>query len=455
MLYDAFICHASEDKSDFVRPMADELEKHHLHIWYDEFSLSVGDSLRQAIDQGLAKSTFGIVVLSPDFFKKGWAQRELDGLVARQIHEGRRLILPIWHNVTAKEIVEYSPPLADTVAIQSSAGIHAVCCKLLEKLKPIASPMIVARDEMISRGINPPIISDEWWLNIIEASNRSPCCGAFVPPETEWGTWTFPLPHQYEVGAKRGLNLAWTAMQIEWSEYAEKNKICQITHPDLVHEFIADFQGLSELSHQYPEDVACYAPQLLIPEFSGSFGPVFDDMLAKSVAQNAEARKTNSNFGAGLTVDKKPPLCEEEIALRHPTFGNYEPSHIACFYVQGEMWGPSSKCFEHIDYVVWLLSKHSSWLSKRYKDFLIVGMREWAVWVKFEQRDNPFLDRLFTARTAKTFRLTKKIRLGLEKMVATALDSLGLEDSVERIADEFVEQQFIEGYFGRQEKRTR
>jgi TIR domain len=110
MLYDAFICHASEDKKDFVRPLAAALAGHHLEIWYDEFSLSVGDSLRQAIDEGLAKSRFGIVVLSPDFFRKGWAQRELDGLVARQVSEERRLILPIWHNVTAGDIVKFSPP---------------------------------------------------------------------------------------------------------------------------------------------------------------------------------------------------------------------------------------------------------------------------------------------------------------------------------------------------------
>src|ERR1700722_13619413 len=126
MLYDAFICHASEDKDDFVRPLADALANHHLEIWYDEFSLSVGDGLRREIDAGLAKSRFGIVVLSPHFLKKGWAQRELDGLVARQIAEDRRLILPIWHNVTATDIVRYSPPLAETVALLSSRGISNV-----------------------------------------------------------------------------------------------------------------------------------------------------------------------------------------------------------------------------------------------------------------------------------------------------------------------------------------
>ena len=70
MLYDVFICHASEDKEAFVRPLAAILQESHLEVWYDEFALSVGDSVRRAIDRGLAQSRYGIVVLSPSFFAK-------------------------------------------------------------------------------------------------------------------------------------------------------------------------------------------------------------------------------------------------------------------------------------------------------------------------------------------------------------------------------------------------
>jgi TIR domain len=53
VLYDAFICHASEDKAALVRPLAERLRAEHVEVWYDEFSLSVGDSLRRSIDRGL------------------------------------------------------------------------------------------------------------------------------------------------------------------------------------------------------------------------------------------------------------------------------------------------------------------------------------------------------------------------------------------------------------------
>ena len=52
MLHDVFICHASEDKDEFVRPLAEALKSHHLEVWYDEFTVDVGDSLREAIDRG-------------------------------------------------------------------------------------------------------------------------------------------------------------------------------------------------------------------------------------------------------------------------------------------------------------------------------------------------------------------------------------------------------------------
>ena len=125
-LHDVFICHASEDKDEFVRPLAEALRSHHLAVWYDEFTIEVGDSLREAIDRGLATSRYGIVVLSPSFFRKRWPKRELNGLVAREMAEDRGVILPIWHHVDRDEVVAFSPPLGDLCAAASASGISNV-----------------------------------------------------------------------------------------------------------------------------------------------------------------------------------------------------------------------------------------------------------------------------------------------------------------------------------------
>ena len=166
-LHDVFICHASEDKDAFVRPLAEALRSHHVEVWYDEFALDVGDSLREAIDRGLAASRYGIVVLSPSFFRKRWPKRELNGLVAREMAEDRGMILPVWHRVDRDEVVAFSPPLADLRAAVSAEGLSAVVEQLLKKLQPEGSPLVVARDILIEKGLSPPVITDEWWLDIV------------------------------------------------------------------------------------------------------------------------------------------------------------------------------------------------------------------------------------------------------------------------------------------------
>lgn len=129
--WDAFISHASEDKDEFVRPLAQALAKSGLAVWYDEFTLTVGDSLRRKIDEGIASSRFGIVVLSPSFFAKRWPQEELDGLYSREV-AGVKVILPVWHNVTLDVVRQYSPLLAGKLA--ASGGIASVVVQLRQAM---------------------------------------------------------------------------------------------------------------------------------------------------------------------------------------------------------------------------------------------------------------------------------------------------------------------------------
>ena len=101
-----------------------------LRVWYDEFTLRVGDGLRSSIDRGLASSRVGLVVVSPSFFKKQWPQRELDGLVAQETDE-RRITLPVWHNVSLADVRKHSITLADRIAANSADGIQTVVKKLV------------------------------------------------------------------------------------------------------------------------------------------------------------------------------------------------------------------------------------------------------------------------------------------------------------------------------------
>ena len=134
--YDVFISHASEDKDEVVRPLANALKEKGVTVWYDEFEMRIGDSLRRKIDKGLANSRFGIVVISRDFIKKGWTNYELDGIMTRAV-SGEQIMLPIWHNITKQEVMDYSPSLADKVARNTAVNtveeIAEEICELIQR----------------------------------------------------------------------------------------------------------------------------------------------------------------------------------------------------------------------------------------------------------------------------------------------------------------------------------
>jgi hypothetical protein len=123
-----FIAHAHEDKDAVARPLAEALRQAGFDVWYDEYSLILGDSLSKEIDRGLTECDYGVVILSNTFFAKEWPQKELAGLVARETGTAapRKLVLPVWHDISADEVKHYSPTLADRRAISTSAGLPAI-----------------------------------------------------------------------------------------------------------------------------------------------------------------------------------------------------------------------------------------------------------------------------------------------------------------------------------------
>lgn len=132
----AFISHDSRDKDDLVRQLAHELSKLMCPVWYDEFSLNVGDSLRASIESGLKETRKCVVVLSPNFLSNdGWGKAEFDSVYTREILEKDNVILPVWHNVTVDDVYQYSPRLADKVGLNSELGIEELARRLSRVIK--------------------------------------------------------------------------------------------------------------------------------------------------------------------------------------------------------------------------------------------------------------------------------------------------------------------------------
>ncbi|MEU1616185.1 toll/interleukin-1 receptor domain-containing protein [Streptomyces sp. NPDC005722] len=145
--HDLFISHASEDKDAFVRPLVAELRQLDIDVWYDEYSLSIGDSLSASIDMGLRDSKFGAVILSPNFLKKPWPEYEFRSLVALETGRDKR-ILPIWYNVTREDVLQYSPNLADKFAyIATKAEPLEVALEIIRVAAPEKFSTLLRRAE--------------------------------------------------------------------------------------------------------------------------------------------------------------------------------------------------------------------------------------------------------------------------------------------------------------------
>lgn len=132
----AFISHDSRDKDLLVRELAVEMTRLMCPVWYDEFSLKVGDSLRESIERGLKETRKCVVILSASFFSNsGWGKAEFDSIFTREIVEGKNVILPVWHNVSVEDVYRYSPRMADKVGLNSSLGVPELARRLVNVIK--------------------------------------------------------------------------------------------------------------------------------------------------------------------------------------------------------------------------------------------------------------------------------------------------------------------------------
>lgn len=138
---DAFICHDSRDKAEFVDPLVHALSRKLVRVWYDKYSLRVGESLIEAIDEGLKVCRFGIIVVSESFIsRRPWPAREYRSLETRELAEGRKVILPIRLGVTSDQVRSYSLALADKVALNARDGIEETAQQIWRRINEQESP---------------------------------------------------------------------------------------------------------------------------------------------------------------------------------------------------------------------------------------------------------------------------------------------------------------------------
>jgi len=136
--WDVFVSYAHEDKDVIVRPLVDLLTRYGLEVWFDEFSLRLGDSLKSSLDRGLNGARFGVVILSPSFFEKKWTSFELNSLIQKE-NPGGKVILPLWFGIDVDAVRAFSPGLADRIAFRidgTPEGLENASLLILQEVRP-------------------------------------------------------------------------------------------------------------------------------------------------------------------------------------------------------------------------------------------------------------------------------------------------------------------------------
>ena len=114
-LKDVFICHASEDKPEIIKPLVAAFKREDISYWYDEAEIKWGDSITEKVNEGLKISRYVVVVISKSFLSKNWPKRELNSALNIEASTGKVRVLPlvVGTDKVRKEIFQKYPLLND------------------------------------------------------------------------------------------------------------------------------------------------------------------------------------------------------------------------------------------------------------------------------------------------------------------------------------------------------
>ncbi|MBV8878872.1 MAG: toll/interleukin-1 receptor domain-containing protein [Planctomycetaceae bacterium] len=109
--FDAFLCHASEDKAAAVLPFAERMREAGLKPWIDKGEIGWGDDIAKRIQEGLSRSRFVIVFISASSVKKNWPDRELNAALSLEI-AGAKKVLPVILGMSHEDLMKKYPLVA-------------------------------------------------------------------------------------------------------------------------------------------------------------------------------------------------------------------------------------------------------------------------------------------------------------------------------------------------------
>jgi hypothetical protein len=135
----AFLSHASEDKP-LARKLAQDLEARGVQVFFDEWDIGLGESIRQRIDEGLLRSEYVLIIFTPRSIQKPWVKAETDAAFMRKL-AGEAKLIPLRSELDPKDL----PPLVQTLRSPNLDDYDAALAEISAALhgvsrRPIRGP---------------------------------------------------------------------------------------------------------------------------------------------------------------------------------------------------------------------------------------------------------------------------------------------------------------------------
>jgi hypothetical protein len=142
--HDVFISHASEDKRRFVDALEAALRERGVTCWYDSHEVQLGDDFVRKMNEGLAGARYGVVVLSPNFFKY-WPESELSALCNQEATFDQKRLLPVWLDLDRATLTMRLPLLAGRADISWEQGVAVVADRIRDAVRTPVAPTARSR----------------------------------------------------------------------------------------------------------------------------------------------------------------------------------------------------------------------------------------------------------------------------------------------------------------------
>ncbi len=128
---DVFICHASTSKETHARPLVDALDLRGVSAWLDEGVIRPGESIIDAINDGLKLARYVVPIVTDDFFSRRWARKELNAALSREVRLERMIIIPVL-DVEQSRWFEAFPILEDKLYLSWDFGVAKIASRIAE-----------------------------------------------------------------------------------------------------------------------------------------------------------------------------------------------------------------------------------------------------------------------------------------------------------------------------------